>query len=141
MYSLSSLTRDQAHTPCIGRSSVNRWITREVPCLHIILKQGVSTSPLLTFWPDSSLLWNIALCTVGCIFSSTPVSIHDIPVAPHFPVGTIKKIVSRYHQCPLEGQNHFSLRITAVYEFLKVPFIEKFLGTQSFPAPPISMLS
>jgi len=69
---VSSLTRDQTHTPCIGRSSLNHWTTREVPCLHIILKQGVSTSSLLTFWPDNSLLWDIVLCIVGCIFSSTP---------------------------------------------------------------------
>ena len=28
---LSFLTRDQTHTPCIGRRSRNRWTTREVP--------------------------------------------------------------------------------------------------------------
>ena len=31
MWGLSSQTRDQIHTPCIGRQSLNHWITREVP--------------------------------------------------------------------------------------------------------------
>ena len=28
---LSSLTRDQTHTPCIGRQRLNHWTAREVP--------------------------------------------------------------------------------------------------------------
>ena len=28
---LSSLTRDQTHTPCIERQILNHWTTREVP--------------------------------------------------------------------------------------------------------------
>ena len=38
---LSSLTRDWTHIPCIGRWSVNLWTTREVPNLLLIhcLKQ------------------------------------------------------------------------------------------------------
>ena len=31
MWDLSSLMRDQTRTPCIGRQSLNHWITREVP--------------------------------------------------------------------------------------------------------------
>ena len=31
MWDLSSLTRDQTCTPCIGRWSLNHWTTREVP--------------------------------------------------------------------------------------------------------------
>ena len=32
MWDLSSPTRDQTHTPCIGRRSLNHWTAREVPC-------------------------------------------------------------------------------------------------------------
>ena len=32
MWDLSSLTRDQTRTPCIGRQSLNHWTAREVPC-------------------------------------------------------------------------------------------------------------
>ena len=31
MWDLSSLTRDQTRTPCIGKQSPNHWTTREVP--------------------------------------------------------------------------------------------------------------
>ena len=31
MWDLSSLTRDQTCTPCIGRRSLNHWTAREVP--------------------------------------------------------------------------------------------------------------
>ena len=31
MWDLSSSTRDQTRTPCVGRRSVNRWTAREVP--------------------------------------------------------------------------------------------------------------
>ena len=34
MWDLSSLTRDQTHTPCIRRQSLNHWTAREVPCGH-----------------------------------------------------------------------------------------------------------
>ena len=30
----SSLSRDRTHVPCIGRWTLNNWITREVPKLH-----------------------------------------------------------------------------------------------------------
>ena len=30
VWDLSSLTRDQTHVPCIGRQTLNHWITREV---------------------------------------------------------------------------------------------------------------
>ena len=31
MWDLSSLMRDQTHTPCIGRGSLNHWTAREMP--------------------------------------------------------------------------------------------------------------
>ena len=31
MWDLSSLTRDQTCTPCLGRQSLNHWTTRELP--------------------------------------------------------------------------------------------------------------
>ena len=31
MWDVSSPTRDQTHTPCIGRRSLNHWAAREVP--------------------------------------------------------------------------------------------------------------
>ena len=43
MWDLSSPTRDQTHTPCIGKRSLNHWTAREVPALLkflIIFKQG-----------------------------------------------------------------------------------------------------
>ena len=33
MWGLTSLTRDQTHTPFIGRQSLNHWTTREVPVI------------------------------------------------------------------------------------------------------------
>ena len=32
MWDLSSLTRGQIHTPCIGTLTLNHWATRDVPC-------------------------------------------------------------------------------------------------------------
>lgn len=43
---------------------------------------GFSTSALLTFWPDNSLLWEASLCTVGCLAVSL-VSSHKTPIAFH----------------------------------------------------------
>ena len=34
MWDLNSPTRDQTHTPCIGRQSLNHWTTREVPFFY-----------------------------------------------------------------------------------------------------------
>ena len=36
MCDLSSLTKDGAHMPCIGRRSLNHWTTREVPIIYFI---------------------------------------------------------------------------------------------------------
>ena len=40
LWDLSSSTRDQTHTPCIGRRSLNHWTAREVPVwqLESVLK-------------------------------------------------------------------------------------------------------
>ena len=32
MWDLSSPTRGQIHTPCIGTLTLNHWATRDVPC-------------------------------------------------------------------------------------------------------------
>ena len=40
MWDLSSLTRDQIHTPCIGRWSLNHWTAREVPRYIILQKES-----------------------------------------------------------------------------------------------------
>ena len=37
MWDLSSRTRDQTHTPCIGRRSLNHWTGREVPTLVVLI--------------------------------------------------------------------------------------------------------
>ena len=36
MWDLSSLTRDQTHTLCNGRGSLNHWSAREVPIFCLI---------------------------------------------------------------------------------------------------------
>ena len=36
-WDLSLPTRDQTHTPCIGRQSLNHWTTREVPTMIFFL--------------------------------------------------------------------------------------------------------
>ena len=41
-WDVSSPTRDQTHTPCIGRWSLNHWITRQVP--GAILQQSTFLS-------------------------------------------------------------------------------------------------
>ena len=38
MWELSSLTRDQTHTPCIGKQNLNHWTTREVPQWPVLIK-------------------------------------------------------------------------------------------------------
>ena len=71
---LNSLTRDQTHTLCIRRQSLNRWTTRKVPddvswldiynSLH--LKHGCPVSILLFIECKTSviwLLWDIKLWT------------------------------------------------------------------------------
>ena len=52
MWDLSSLTRDQTRTPCIGRWSLNHWTTREVPSSHSynhihVLRENVLTIYIL----------------------------------------------------------------------------------------------
>ena len=37
MWDLSSLTRDQTHTSCIIRGSLNHWTARELPSYDILL--------------------------------------------------------------------------------------------------------
>ena len=44
MWDLSSPTRDQTHTPCIGRRSLNHWTIREIPPLVQLLPRTKSLS-------------------------------------------------------------------------------------------------
>ena len=49
MWHLSSLTRDQTDTPCIGRQSLNHWTTREVPTVLLpsLVAQLVKNLPAM----------------------------------------------------------------------------------------------
>ena len=56
-WDLSSLTRDQTHTPCIWRQSLNHWTSREVPPLSfasVVLESlrafGLQPARLLCPW-------------------------------------------------------------------------------------------
>ena len=44
MLDLSSPTKDQTHTTCIGRWSLNHWTTKEVPRVLLLMERTV---PLL----------------------------------------------------------------------------------------------
>ena len=46
---LSSSTRDQTHTPCIGKWTLSHWTTRKSPCPFLI-----SSVP---FWPLPRIFW------------------------------------------------------------------------------------
>ena len=63
---LGSPTRDQTHTPCIGRQSLNHWTTREVP-----LGSLLQTPQSLGESCDCYLCWPPAYLTV-CPVSYTP---------------------------------------------------------------------
>ena len=41
MWGLSSRTRDQACTPCIGKQSLLHWTTREVPSFWFLLREDI----------------------------------------------------------------------------------------------------
>ena len=45
MWDLSSSTRDQTHTPCVRRQSLNHWTTWEVPLIHLLYSSDIA--PLL----------------------------------------------------------------------------------------------
>ena len=36
MWDLRSSTRDQTHTPCTGKESLNHWAVKEVPSTNIL---------------------------------------------------------------------------------------------------------
>ena len=44
MWDLSSLSRDQTHTPCIGRWSLHHWTAREVPYYRVFKKKKKITN-------------------------------------------------------------------------------------------------
>ena len=41
MWDLSSPTRGQTHTPCIGRRTLNHWTAREVPCHEVLTTRSL----------------------------------------------------------------------------------------------------
>ena len=60
MQDLSSLTRDQTHTPCSGRENLNHWTTRKVmppPHLYLILNS------------QNLVLWKLLQWIVQTVFS------------------------------------------------------------------------
>ena len=61
--------------------------------------QGFSTSTLMTFWLDNSLLWGVVLCIIGCLIASMAPT-HYIPVAPSPQVVTTKNVSGRCHMSP-----------------------------------------
>ena len=76
MWDLSSPTRDQTHTRCIRRESLNHWTTREVPAPQffplqnqqtvISLSEGIKYPTVLSFVlvPECSMmdpLWAVGL--------------------------------------------------------------------------------
>ena len=81
-WDLSSPNRDQTPTSCIGRQSLNHWITREVSHFHILNNRLFNVlckdkeSPWISFLPSKGLLlilW-LSVKTVGnrkmnCTFS------------------------------------------------------------------------
>ena len=50
MWDLSSLTRDQTHTLCVGRWSLNHWTDREVPSLETFIVGIPSFSPFIPIY-------------------------------------------------------------------------------------------
>ena len=62
MWNLISPTRDQIHTPCIGRRSLNHWTSKEVPVLPSLAPLSTSLKPamvspiFLTLHPFDTLL-------------------------------------------------------------------------------------
>ena len=72
MWDISSPTRDQTHTPCIGRQSLNHWTAREVPRTSVLtVRQNlVSASSSKTFQTPPTLPLqgrkNNFLCTLLC---------------------------------------------------------------------------
>ena len=51
---LSSLTRDQTHTPCTGRWPLTHWTTRELPRMHyffnLMILLGFCMLAVLSIW-------------------------------------------------------------------------------------------
>ena len=49
MWDLSSPTRNQTHTPCVGRQSLNHCATREAPSLSLRLAFSLISALQVTF--------------------------------------------------------------------------------------------
>ena len=66
MWDITSLTRDWAHIPCIGKWILKHWTTREVPCItiwsHWLSVSVHLTSCLAGWWP----VWVQAQGPQGC---------------------------------------------------------------------------
>ena len=75
MWDLSSPTRGQIHTPCIGTLTLNHWATRNVPCFkffcdkkkmiyYLSLNQFLLSCLWLYIFFQVSLFYFIYQCTV-----------------------------------------------------------------------------
>ena len=67
MWDLSSMTRSQTCTPCIGRGGLNHWATREVARIYLTELHTCSslgpTSPGVLGW------WGLRNCNKSCCSS------------------------------------------------------------------------
>ena len=73
MWGLCSLTRDWTCIPCVGRQSLNHWITREVPsCLFSSLKFPPSPFRLTVCWEAHSVgfptVWGLLTVPWGAVY-------------------------------------------------------------------------
>ena len=73
MWGLCSLTRDRTCIPCIGRQSLNHWITREVPSyLFSSLKFSPSPFHLTVCWEAHSVgfstVWGLLMVPWGAVY-------------------------------------------------------------------------
>ena len=79
MWDLSSPTRDQTHTPCIGRRSLNNWTTREIPKYSFYL---TPVDSFFCFFGSHCNMWVVNSTTYSSLFlvpSSTPFITHCWP--------------------------------------------------------------
>ena len=68
MWELSCPARDEAHTPCIGRQSLNHWTTRKVPnfCFSPVLYSITSEITISYFLAcESPFLMDLYMSTAG----------------------------------------------------------------------------
>ena len=62
---LSSPTRDQTHTPCIGRQSLNHWSAREVPAMALFDSHFTFSGALVSLSNNDKMFWVISRDSKG----------------------------------------------------------------------------